>query len=50
LFFTESGIVNAPAEAHQGIGLVVFVFIMLGILKLQHWFPVNQLEVLEPRL
>ncbi len=43
LFFTESGIVKAPGEAHQAIGLAVFVVIMLGILKFHHWFAGNRL-------
>lgn len=32
LFFTESGLLNAPDFAHQMIGIIVFIFIALAVL------------------
>ena len=32
LFFTESGIVNAPDLAHQAIGIIVFAIVAFGVL------------------
>ena len=37
LFYLEAGIVVLPAWAHEGIGVVTFVFVGLGILLTVNW-------------
>lgn len=37
LFFTESGIVNAPDFAHQAIGMLVFAMVALAVLGFHHF-------------
>ncbi|MCH9697268.1 MAG: exosortase/archaeosortase family protein [Gammaproteobacteria bacterium] len=39
LFFTESGIVEAPPIAHQAIGLLVFSLIVIWILTIHRYQP-----------
>ena len=46
LFFTESGIVNNPSWAHQGIGLLVFVMIAISIVTFNRYMEANRKEVL----
>jgi len=37
LFFTESGLWEAPDFAHQGIGILVFILITLAVLSFHNW-------------
>ncbi len=37
LFFTESGIVNAPDIVHQAIGMLVFAIVVIAVLSFHHF-------------